>query len=83
MPKRIPWVAALLNFILPGSGYLYIGKRQIFAFLLMGGAIVQLTGDFFIKGHYAAQDWRSYEWMTSFILLLAFAFDAYHEAKKL
>ncbi len=25
-----PWIAAVLNFVLPGLGYIYVGKRLVF-----------------------------------------------------
>lgn len=28
--KKNPWIAAVLNFILPGLGYLYAGKKRKF-----------------------------------------------------
>jgi hypothetical protein len=30
MGNKNPWVAALLNFIFMGAGYLYAGKRKVF-----------------------------------------------------
>ena len=28
--KKNPWIAALLNFLFYGAGYLYIGKKKVF-----------------------------------------------------
>ena len=28
--KKNPWIAALLNFLFYGAGYLYVGKRKVF-----------------------------------------------------
>jgi hypothetical protein len=41
--KNNPWVAAILNFLLCGGGYLYLGVRVVPALLLtVGGTTVQI-----------------------------------------
>jgi hypothetical protein len=41
--KKNPWVAAVLNFLLCGGGYLYLGRRMLPAVLLtVGGTTVQV-----------------------------------------
>lgn len=38
--QKNPWIAAVLNFILPGLGYIYVGKkRKVFAFGLFALSI--------------------------------------------
>ena len=44
MNYKIPWAAALLNFIVPGTGYIYVGKRFKFGVLLVAAMALQLFG---------------------------------------
>ena len=38
--KKNPWIAALFNFIFPGLGYLYVGKRVNFGALVLTSTII-------------------------------------------
>lgn len=38
--KKNPWVAAGLNIIISGLGYIYVGNRREFGFLLLAGEIM-------------------------------------------
>ncbi len=85
MTKKNPWVAAVLNFILPGLGYIYSGtKRKLFAwglFILSIGVGIhdwnELTG--ILTGRMSLT-----EHFVLFIILypLVFAYDAYMDAAK-
>lgn len=79
--KKNPWIAAILNFIIFGTGYIYNGKRKGYGIALALGWVVVRTADirFFLAG--GAQ-------CTWFILMaglavfqFTFAIDGYHEAK--
>jgi hypothetical protein len=77
--KKSPWIAGIFNFIIPGTGYLYAGKRKIFSYLLIIGFIVAIIAEV----SYGSISPLS-EIMTILIGLpiqLAFAYDAYTEAK--
>ncbi len=41
--KKNPWIAAVLNFLFCGAGYLYLGRRMGPALLMtVGGTVVQV-----------------------------------------
>lgn len=40
--KKNPWIAALLNFLFYGAGYLYIGKKKTFGISLI--IVVMIIG---------------------------------------
>lgn len=44
MKKKNPWIAAVLNFLVPGTGYLYAGTRIRFGILLLGAMILAAFG---------------------------------------
>jgi hypothetical protein len=45
LPKRLRATqAAILNFFLWGSGYLYMGRRKILGLCLMGAVLLSLVG---------------------------------------
>jgi len=41
--KKNPWIAAILNFMFYGAGYLYAGKRTTFGTMLLVGWAISLT----------------------------------------
>jgi len=45
--KKNPWVAAILNFIIPGLGYLYVGKKHVL--VSVGFIIVNLLSALFLS----------------------------------
>ncbi|MFQ5801016.1 MAG: hypothetical protein ACE5HH_04780 [Candidatus Hydrothermarchaeales archaeon] len=40
--EKNPWIAALLNFLFYGAGYLYVGKRKILGWGLVLVALIML-----------------------------------------
>jgi len=83
--KKNPWVAAVLNFIFPGLGYFYAGKKHIFVSL----------GFFILSIWVAFHDYNEItgiltgrisitEHFLLFIILypIVFAFDAYRDVIK-
>ncbi|MEM2954871.1 MAG: hypothetical protein QW625_02910 [Candidatus Nanoarchaeia archaeon] len=84
--NKSPWLAAFLNFVFWGSGYVYIKHRMVLGIGLMLITIFNLlilltipyiillsnTELFFV--------WLSFLW---FAMSLLFAFDVYKEAKEL
>ena len=72
--KKSPSLAAILNFLIWGLGYLYLGKRTAFGLLLVigevFGASITLTGVV-----------DPMEYLVFLIFSVAFAVDAYQEAK--
>ena len=77
MIKRNPWLAAVLNFIVPGIGYIYTGKRIVFAIGILVSMV--LLGIYAFDKPYLLKDWLFN--LTTITLSLAFAYDAYKEVK--
>jgi hypothetical protein len=67
-----PWLAALLNIILPGLGYVYAGQRMTF------GLGMLLTSIFLYWG-YSLEDLPAVVWIDGIIMSILFAYDAYKD----
>ncbi|HSE29553.1 MAG TPA: hypothetical protein VLA77_03140 [Candidatus Saccharimonadales bacterium] len=82
---KSPWIAGILNFILPGVGYLYLGIRKPFAILLLaGGAVVFLSGlDPVIGECLTALSFTPLYVLGGILMASAFAVDAVLETKRL
>ena len=80
MVKEIkkPWLAALLNFVIWGLGYLYVGKRKNFGIMLVIGAILVLVLTATLELSLA--DILSLP--GSVIISFAFAYDGYKTAQE-
>jgi hypothetical protein len=81
MTKKKPWLAALLNVILPGVGYIYAGKRKLFGVLwLIGGALACIS----VFTNLEAYSFMTEDiWLSLAVILMdvAFGIDAYRDAK--
>jgi hypothetical protein len=79
--KKNPWVAAILNFLFYGAGYIYIGKKKGYGLALVIAWIVLRTADIkFYLGSSILNTW--FILMAGLaILQFTFAIDAYNEAK--
>jgi len=69
------WLAVLLNFLLGGAAYLYLGRRRLFGVLVIIGFVVWGVDSLVTPmsvGEVAAD----------LILAGAFAYDGYREAKE-
>ena len=72
--KKNSWVAAILNFILPGLGYVYTGKRIEFGVgLILWGVFSFIAG--FIYGFNSL-------YILDIFLSLLFAYDGYKTAEE-
>jgi len=84
MPKKDPWIAAILNFLFNGAGYLYVGgKRTTFGILLLVAWIVSLIG--FLIFYPVLVRFSIFllpEAIAGFILIIALAYDGYKYAKE-
>ncbi len=81
--KKNPWLAATLNFLLPGLGYIYAGRRAVFGaglILVLFVLSFLLFKDLQFSNLTPEYDMRSLAWAVSLNLL--FAYDAYTDAKK-
>lgn len=81
--NKKPWLAALLNLI-PGLGYLYLGVRKGFSYLLLASMALFLVDYIAFE---AVREWLDSEPMTIVTFMMytlatiAFIYDAYAEAK--
>jgi len=74
-PKnKYPGLAAILN-IIPGLGYLYLGKRKVFSYLLLIVTFMLIVGGIFNYWHITPL------FIGEIIGTIAFMYDAYNEAK--
>lgn len=80
--KKSPLRAGLLNFFIPGLGYLYLGKRKTFGWLILAGAAILLGGDI-LTGFKHAPPMVPYTLISGNIILFALGYDAYQEAKNM
>ncbi|PIN91020.1 hypothetical protein COU57_02325 [Candidatus Pacearchaeota archaeon CG10_big_fil_rev_8_21_14_0_10_32_14] len=80
LKKKNPWIAAFLN-IISGLGYLYLGKRKVFAILLLASIIVYNIALFFTPSIQISPKTPLF-WIGSLIYFIAFIYDAYKEAKE-
>lgn len=79
--KENPWVAALLNFLLMGLGYVYNGRKVALGACLTVGAVAL----FYVEASLKNFEPKLYVVMLAALFLVksALAFDAYLEAREL
>lgn len=80
LKRKKPWLAAILNIIILGLGYIYIGVKRNFAILLIIGVILS----FFVKFDLMNLPTKDIVLFLSIgiIFSIAFGYDAYQEAIK-
>lgn len=80
--KKKPWLAALLNILVTGLGYIYIGKRVLFGILLIIGEIFAYIWVFTDPRAFSLFEniWVS---LSGILYIVAFAIDAYKCAKEI
>lgn len=78
--KKNAWVAGILNFIFPGLGYLYVGKRKIFALGLILSSIFLIIDALISETEIVNGSFIGF--IASIIMLFAFGYDAYKETKR-
>jgi hypothetical protein len=71
-----PWLPALANFVLPGTGYLILKRRVVFAWLVIAGTVLWIGWGLLDPGNFTANDV-----VASAVVNFGFAYDAYQEAK--
>ena len=73
--KKSPWLAAIFNFLLPGLGYIYSGKRVFFGAGILIVSVLLYWGISF-------QDLPLIVWVDSLLMAFLFAFDGYQTAEE-
>ncbi len=84
LKKKNPWIAAFLN-IIPGIGYLYSGKRRIFAYLLLSSFFVAFIDGFidgFLQSEAEFPTPPPLSYIILIIFLFAFVYDAFNNTKE-
>ena len=82
MKNKKPWLAAILNFSLWGLGYLYLGKKKKFAVILIIGSLIMFPNFFYDPGPAMNVIINLSGKISSIIISVAFAYDAYKEAER-
>lgn len=79
--RNNPWIAAVLNFFIPGLGYVYAGKKVVFSTILLIGMILYV---FWVISLPDMQQTLDTIWLNAslFFIMLGFAVDGYQEVKK-
>ncbi|MCW3122254.1 MAG: hypothetical protein JWQ38_1746 [Flavipsychrobacter sp.] len=78
-----PFIAAILNFLFYGAGYVYNGKKKGYGIALIIAWIVLRTAD--IKFYLNSSDLSIWFILMAGLAILQFTFaiDGYHEAKRI
>ncbi len=83
---KSPWIAAFLNFVFWGTGYVYIRHRMflgvglLFIFILNFLIIMAIPNMILLRNSELFFIWLSFIW---FVLSLLFAVDVYKETEEL
>lgn len=82
--NKNPKLAALFN-IIPGAGYLYIGRRKVLSVTMIVTSIVIIISDSFnplLQSYYETplNKWDAINLIALIALATAFMYDAYSEA---
>ena len=76
-----PWIAAVLNVLIAGLGYVYIGKRVVFGALLIVSEFVAYIW-FFSTPEVSSIFYNSILLVSAVLAIAAFGFDAFQLAKE-
>ncbi len=73
--QKKPWLAAILNFLVAGLGYIYVGKRVGFGVGMIAVTIIYLG----LTWNY---EYPPIDWLVGIALALLFAYDGYTTAEE-
>jgi len=83
--SKNPWIAAILNLLWAGLGYIYLGKRKNFGYILFVAGLLALVDVAMNLGTYAQGNYSNLITplvVASAVLMeLAFAYDAFKLAQ--
>ncbi|MBU1017057.1 hypothetical protein KJ678_02735 [Patescibacteria group bacterium] len=77
-----PWLAAILNLILSGVGYIYNGKRVVFGVLILISSVIS----YIVEGSdldILSSEVKVIAVTAYLVMAIAFSYDAYREAKEI
>jgi hypothetical protein len=76
-----PALAAGLNFFLLGLGYVYVGKRRLFGWLIFASYVISviIPVERTTPDALADNPWLA---LSGLLIMIAFAWDAWQEARK-
>lgn len=79
-----PWLAAILNFVVPGIGYLYIETKSVFGWLLVASSVLGFIAGFdaVAAEHLIALFTQPFLLLAVLVACVAFVVDAYHRAQQ-
>jgi len=83
-----PVVVGIVNAALPGLGYIIVGKRRVFGWLLLGNVVITYAWMFVYQGTVTPGMWGPLEinsWLGLLavaLLFAAFGYDGYQLAKE-
>ena len=74
--KKSPLLAAILNFLFLGAGYLYLGKRKIFGWLMIVAFII-MSIEFFLGDLVHLSNLSNTHTVSLTLIAIAVGIDAY------
>ena len=78
MKGKSPWGAAILNFLIPGLGYLYVGRKRMFLSVgLLVSSIIVIASP-----TYWTSEGTGLLLFGGLVAAIAFAADAYKDAEE-
>jgi len=78
--KKNPWIAATLNLLFYGAGYVYAGKRKILGWGLLAVFVV-MSAEFFLGAIDHIKDPISTHMISTTLLSFVLAYDGYKVVK--
>jgi hypothetical protein len=82
MKTKKPWLAALLNIIFLGLGYVYVGKRKLFGALLLVSDFLISFWTFHEPETFKLVQSNAWVMTGGILIVIALAIDGYMDAKE-
>ena len=76
MKNKNKWIATILN-IIPGLGYLYLGKRKVFSYLFLLAILIGVIDSFF--NPWPETHYTLLSFIGTMAIIFAFMYDAFKE----
>ncbi|OGI71102.1 hypothetical protein A3B84_03015 [Candidatus Nomurabacteria bacterium RIFCSPHIGHO2_02_FULL_35_13] len=75
-----PWLACVLNIVLPGVGYIYVGNRVVFGILLFISNLIVWTSSVSLSEF--SNSAIGIMVISGIVMIIAFAYDGYKDAQE-